>query len=269
MDINDFRGMRRGTSLFALSKKDAALLNAIEQRNGRKERALLLLHGFTSTPAVFRTMLPSLVFYDTVICPILPGHAENLEAFANAKAEHWFNTAKQACEALIAEFKHVDVLGLSLGGLLACHLSNCFNIQHLYLLAPALDLYISPERTLKLAKALKWLGFKEIRGQSGDLFTNEQWEIAYRKLPLNAVIEIAKLIKEFSFISPTCPTDVFLGSHDKVVDSKRVAERFANLSNVAIHWLHHSAHVIPLDGDTEIILNCMKKYRNLPDLTIA
>lgn len=260
MNIDDFRAMRRGIPLFALDKKDAAILAPIERRSGEKKRALLLLHGFTSTPAVFRVMLPSFSFYDAVICPVLPGHADNLQAFAQVKAEAWLTTAVQSCELLVNEFEQVDVLGLSLGGILACYLSNQFKLHHLYLLAPALDLRLPIEKILKLARLLTCLGFQEVRGLSGDLFTNQHCEIAYRKLPLTAIIEIFNLIKQFSFNLPDCPTDVFLGCHDKVVASWRVAARFANQEHVTIHWLSNSAHVIPLDGDIENIIACMKEH---------
>ncbi|KTD18043.1 alpha/beta hydrolase [Legionella jordanis] len=263
MNIDDLRGMRRGIHLFALSKEDLPLLAAIDRRNGNNERALLLLHGFTSTPAVFRAMVPSFSFYDAIVGPVLPGHADSVEAFANTKAISWLNTAEEACKLLLSEFKEVDVLGLSLGGLLACHLASHFNLHHLYLLAPALDLHLSAQKAIKLAKILSRLGFKEVRGAAGDLFTDEHWEIAYRKLPLSSVLEIINLINTFSFSAPTCPTDVFLGCHDKVVDSQRVAERFKDVDNAKIHWLKNSAHVIPLDGDTESIIACMKENQRL------
>lgn len=259
MDIDDFRCMRRGVSLSTLNKNEVSLLAPINNRNGQQKRALLLLHGFTSTPAVFRAMLPSLSLYDAIVCPVLPGHADSLKTFATVKAEAWIATAEQACELLIKEFEQVDVLGLSLGGVLACHLSSRFPLHHLYLLAPALDLKLPVDKVLKLAKFLDWLGFQEVRGFAGNLYTDQYCEIAYRKLPIRSVIEIFSLVKQFPFIPPNCPTDVFLGCHDKVVSSWQVAARFANKENVSIHWLNNSAHVLPLDGDIQTIIACMAK----------
>ncbi|KTD22732.1 lipase [Legionella lansingensis] len=262
MQIDDFRGMRRGIPVFTLNKEDTSILAPIDRRGRQREHALLLLHGFTSTPAVFRAMLPSFSFYDAIICPMLPGHGESIETFAKTKASAWFAVAEQSCERLLREYKHVDVLGLSLGGILACHLGNRFDLNYLYLLAPAFDLNLPlPELSnlLKLVKFLNWLGFREIRGLAGDLYTNLHCEIAYRKLPLSSIMELLTLIQQFPFALPKCPTDVFLGCHDKVVASLRVAERFADQPSVTIHWLSNSAHVIPLDGDTESIIGRMKR----------
>ena len=259
MNIDAFRCMRRGIQLFSLTKQDLSLLAPINQRNNKNQRALLLLHGFSSTPAVFRYLLPSLSGYDAIICPALPGHADNLDAFAQAKASDWLSAVERICADLSKEFKQVDVMGLSIGGLLACHLSHQFKLNHLYLLAPALDLHLAIHRNLRLAKALNWLGFSKLRSAAGNMVSNQHCEISYRQLPIPTVIEVLTLIQQFQFSAPTCPTDLFLGCHDAIVETWRVAARFADKDNIRIHWLANSAHVIPLDGDLDIIAACVQQ----------
>ncbi len=260
MNIDAFRYMRRGIHLSTLDHEDSFLLAPIEQRNDKSHRALLLLHGFSSTPAVFRLILPSLVlYYDAVYCPVLAGHADNLDAFAKTKASDWFSQTEQVYDRLANQFTRIDVMGLSLGGILACHLGSCVNLHHLYLLAPALDLQLGLNNAIKLAKTLNWLGFRKIRAAAGDLYTSQNSELAYRQLPLPTIIELLTLIQQFQFIPPTCPTDLFLGCHDQVVSSWRVADRFADNANINIHWLANSAHVLPLDGDQEKIVSCVKQ----------
>jgi carboxylesterase len=259
MNIDAFRYMRHGMQLFTLNKQDSSLLAPINQGGDKTQRALLLLHGFSSTPAVFRNLLPSLADYDAVICPVLVGHADNIEAFAKVKARDWVAQAEETCELLINKFAQVDVMGLSLGGLLACHLTTYLAVNHLYLLAPALDLQFTLNKTLKLTKILNCLGFRRIRGYAGNLHHSEHCEIAYRQLPLTTIIEMLSLVQQFQFSPPTCPTDLFLGCHDKVVASWRVADRFASRDNINIHWLPNSAHVLPLDGDLEKIIHCVKQ----------
>lgn len=256
--------MRQGAHLFELTKKEISLLAPINQQNGKKRRALLLLHGFGSSPAVYRFLLPFLSCYDAVICPVLPGHAEDLESFSKITRNDWLLAVEQQCEMLQRQFNSVDVMGLSLGGLLACHLSQRFTLNHLYLLAPAIDLRLPLNKILKLFKVLKWLGFNQLRSTAGNLYASKHCEIAYRKLPLSSLIEILTLIKQFHFSPPSCPTDVFLGRHDKVVASELVAARFAHKKNITIHWLAHSAHVLPLDTDMETIAQCVQKQFQLP-----
>lgn len=259
MNLDDFRCMNRGIQLALVQNKDAKLLQEFSKRGKGRHKALLLIHGFTSTPAVFRHFTGALNGYDAIIAPVLPGHGASVEQFSQVKAADWLAHMEEVCAALTSEFAEVDVVGLSLGGLLACHLSHHFNLHHLYLLAPCLDLQLALPGSLKLAKVLNSLGFRRLRSAAGNLVTTEHCEIAYRQLPIPAVIEILTLVKEFEFVLPRCPTDVFLGCYDKVVDSRKVAARFANCANITVHWLSKSAHVIPLDEDIAQILACIQK----------
>lgn len=263
INLDDFRFLRRGQQLSIVNKKDAGLLSQITihqaKSESQKQRALLLVHGFSSSPAVFRALLPSFSDYDAVVAPVLPGHAANLDAFAAVKARDWLLTVEESYLSLKQEFRQVDVMGLSLGGILACHLSARFQLDHLYLLAPALDLHLAINKIILLARGLHWLGFKKVRSLAGDLFTSDFCEIAYRQLPLTTIIEILTFINRFEFSMPSCPTDVFLGRHDNVVASEHVAERFANEASIRVHWLDNSAHVLPLDGDIAKIIACVKK----------
>jgi carboxylesterase len=258
MNIDDFRYMRRGVQLEALLPEFAHLVDPIDQRGNKRERAILLLHGFSSTPAVYRDLIPKLSHYDAIVCPVLPGHGESIVAFSKVTAADWIGAAEKLCESLIAEYEHVDVLGLSLGGLLACHLSTRFSLHHLYLLAPALNLKSNVNWMLCYGRVLYMLGFKYLRNRSGNLWTDTYGELAYRQLPVGTILELLHYINTFPFKIPNCPTDLFLGQYDAVVDSKKVAKRFAQASNVNIHWLSNSAHVLPLDGDVDEIVKCIE-----------
>lgn len=259
MNIDDFRCMREGIVLSTLHVKETELVPGfVNYYSPNKNRALLLLHGFSSTPAVFRHFLPILSqYYDAIIAPALPGHGKDLLSFSTIKATDWLDKIEKTCGELTQEFKEIDVLGLSLGGLLACHLAKLFSLRYLYLLAPALDLHLNLSKKLKLAQVLNSLGFNYLRSKAGNLHQSNHYEIAYRKLPISTIIEVLTLIKQFNFTLPSCPTHLFLGCHDRVVDSTRVATRFTDCPHINIHWLANSAHVLPLDGDSQIIIDCI------------
>ena len=257
MNIQDFRFMWQGKLMAPLLEQQANLLAPIDIRGKGRNRGLLLLHGFSSSPAVFRAMLPKLTMYDAIVCPVLLGHAESMAQFSNAKLDDWLRAAETACGELLQDYKAVDVIGLSLGGLLACHLSQRFKLNHLYLLAPSLSLQMNVPANLLLARSLHYLGFRFLRNLGGDIHTNGHQELCYRQLPIASIIEILTLIKSFKFVPPSCPTDLFLGRFDAVVHSPLVAERLANLPNATTHWLENSAHVLPLDGDMEAIVACI------------
>ena len=259
MNINDFRFMRKGKQMQLLTPADAHLLQPIDRRSTLKNRALLLLHGFTSTPGVYREMLPLLSMYAAIVCPALPGHADSIVSFNNVKAAEWVTASEQVCQSLIQEYQAVDVLGLSLGGLLGCHLSTRFNLNHLYLLAPALALPINIPLLLWYGRILSVMGIKYLRNRAGNLHTQRSRELAYRLLPVHAATELLTLIQDYKFDPPSCPADLFLGRWDTVIDSMTIAKAFENFPHTQIHWLENSAHVIPLEEDISAIITCIEK----------
>jgi len=259
MNSNDFRYIWRGKQLGSLSQQELTLLEPGERRNGKTNKALLLLHGFSSSPAVYRYLIPQIKNYDAIISPLLSGHGDSIQTFSQAKAADWLLSAETSCQRLINEFQQVDVLGLSLGGLLACELSRRFQLNHLYLLAPALKLHMSTKRMLKLARFLKKTGFIQLRNGAGNIISKEHAEIAYRRLPITTITEMLILADEYQWVPPNCPVDLFLGQDDLVVDSKKVEALFSPLANTTIHWLTHSAHVLPLDNDLDKIVECINK----------
>jgi carboxylesterase len=257
MNINDFRYIRQGQQLSDLHPTETLLLNPLNQHSNKRERALLVLHGFASSPAVYRFLIPEIKQYDAIICPVLPGHADSIDNFSLIKAEDWLHAAHNIGELLITQYKKLDVLGLSLGGLLACELSKQFNLNHLYLLAPALKVHIKVTRMIYTARVLNCLGFVHLRNAAGNILNTEHAEITYRKLPLTTIIEMLHLIQDFHWTPPDCPTDVFLGRNDLVVNSEAVEQLFRPLANTHIHWLRNSAHILPLDNDLHEIIQCI------------
>lgn len=263
MNINDFRYMRQGKQLRGLEPAEAPLLQPIRQYNQKTERALLVLHGFSSSPAVYRSILPKIKKYDAIICPTLPGHGDSIDAFSQFTAANWLDASRTLCDELVNKYRKVDVLGLSLGGLLACELSKQFNLNHLFLLAPALSLRMHIAPVLKMTRVFKSLGFIHLRNAAGNLLNEQLAEITYRKLPLATIIEMLQLVLNYQWIAPTCPVDLFLGAHDEVVCSKSVAQLFQPLANARIHWLKNSAHVLALDNDLNEIIECINTVSSL------
>ena len=70
------------------------------------------------------------------------------------------------------------------------------------------------------------------------------------------------MIKDFNFLAPNCPTDLFLGSHDTVVNSVKVANIFKNIANCKTTWLKDSSHVLPLDNDVDKIIGKIKENQD-------
>ncbi len=257
INAHDFCYMWRGKVQGWLQKEDIYRIKPFHMTRTGNDKALLMLHGFSSTPAQFRLFIPALTEYDALVGPALPGHATNLADFATVNADDWLSAVELNCHELMQQYRSVDIIGLSLGGLLACHLASKFPVHRLYLLAPALKLAANLRRILPFAPWLSRLGLHQIRNRSGSLRTSSHNELGFSKLPLHSIIEVHSLIEKFSFTPPSCPIDVFLGRYDTIIDGKAIAAQFAPLPDTRVHWLNNSSHLLTLDNDVDEIITCL------------
>jgi len=256
LKIQDFCFMRQGKILQDLTSEEANLLQSVTIKTDANENALLMLHGFGSSPAVYRYMLPHLsTSYDALFCPLLPGHGYNIENFRNVRATDWLSYVEHIYDELSVQYKNIDVLGLSLGGLLACHLAQTKNVRHVYLLAPALALKTIPVITYPLIQALIYLQIKQIPNRGGNILNKTHGELTFRQLPMTSIREIFQLVRTFKLQPFTARTTIFLGGEDSVIDNHKVLNLIKTLPHGDIHWLENSAHVLPLDNDVHTMID--------------
>lgn len=258
MNIQDFSWLSQGKIKRPMLENDITIASPIEIRSEARQRAILLLHGFASTPGVFRFIIPHLKKYDGIFAPALPGHADSLASFATTTEKDWLDYTALFCKNLSQEYEQVDILGLSLGGLLAYELSQRVTIRRLYLLAPAFFLRLPLRPTLIATHLLRKIGIVRIKNYGGDICNSSHPELSYTYLPLHAITSILRLIQTYHVSPPTCPIDLFLGHYDKVVDNTRLEKLFAPQSLTTIHRLSASAHILPLDNDLKAIIQTLQ-----------
>ena len=86
---------------------------------------VLVLHGFTGNPQSMRPLAEALAAAGfTVDLPLLPGHGTAVEDMVPTRWEDWSGAAEAHFQALAARCDHVAVVGLSMGGALACWLAE-------------------------------------------------------------------------------------------------------------------------------------------------
>lgn len=256
----DFAWMWQGSIKKKFTPDDAHYLNPIMLKQKPGKHAILLIHGFSSTPAVFRTLLSALTEYNAVMIPVLPGHAHSIEQFSQVKATDWITHVEHACESLLRQYEYVDVLGLSLGGILAHHLAKKYAIHRLFLLAPAFFLRFPFNLGPAPAKCLHKLGLSSLQNQGGNIHGTTYHELTYRRLPLPAIMTILDFVYHYELTPVSCPTELFMGKHDAVVNVAKTLDWFKNQSNTNIHLLKQTAHVLPLDADHQHIGEVIKKH---------
>jgi len=102
-------------------------MNTLEPISSRSSSQIgvLLLHGFTGSPASLRPWADHLVDENfSVELPALPGHATNWRDLNRTTWHQWYAAAKLALLKLSQDTEQVYVAGLSMGGALALRLAQ-------------------------------------------------------------------------------------------------------------------------------------------------
>lgn len=84
----------------------------------------LVLHGFTGTPASVYGVASALAGAGFAVeAPLLPGHGTSMDDLLDKRWDDWSGAAREAYERLASRCDRIVVVGLSMGGTLACWLA--------------------------------------------------------------------------------------------------------------------------------------------------
>ena len=224
--------------------------------DGRSSVGVLVLHGFTGSPASVRPWAEHLNREGyAVAVPLLPGHCTRWQELNQHTYADWYGEAERAFEKLQSECEQVFVAGLSMGAFIGLNLAveKGRDVAGLMLVNPAIH---SERKDIKLLPVLKRLvpAFPAI---GNDIKKPGMDERAYPKTPLKA---IHSLILEWKVLRPrlaeiTQPLLVFRSREDHVVDpsSGRIIMSTVSSRDLEERVLEESYHVATLDNDAETI----------------
>lgn len=226
------------------------------------DRGVLLIHGFTGSPAEMGLLGESLHKEGyTVIAPRLCGHGTSVEEMANTKWPHWYSSVEDAYHMLKGICSSIAVVGLSMGGLLALKLGREYQIEKVVSLSTAL--FISDKRLhmLPLYRMFRDYAPKK-RKKYADI--PEKYTVCYDLTPLRCVGSLLELIQQVDELLPTVTSELLImqGRQDHTVQPRsaqyiydRVASKEKN-----IVWLEESGHVITIDIEREQVFTEVSKF---------
>ncbi len=82
--------------------------------------AVLMVHGIFGSPLQFRNLAQAMREQGfSVMAILLPGHGGSAKAFSKANTKHWQQAVRSAADFLRQRYRHVFMIGHSMGGLLA------------------------------------------------------------------------------------------------------------------------------------------------------
>ncbi|MDE7384855.1 MAG: alpha/beta fold hydrolase [Anaeroplasmataceae bacterium] len=98
-------------------------------------KALICLHGLLSTKADYNQISYVLKEdYDTIACYDLPGHGYNTLKYNTPTIKRFL---LDIYDSLAVKHNRIDVIGYSMGGVMACYLQSVRKIDKMVLLAPS------------------------------------------------------------------------------------------------------------------------------------
>jgi carboxylesterase len=122
---------------------------------GANSHGVLLLHGFGDTPqtlGLLATYLHAAGF--GVRAPLLPGHGRSVHAFVQSRRGQWVEFARDELTSFRRRYSSVSLVGLSMGGAIACLLAAEHpDLRALALIAP----YLGMRPSYKAVSVASWL----------------------------------------------------------------------------------------------------------------
>ncbi len=220
--------------------------------------AVLLLHGFTSTPASMTPWAAHLAADGfRVRVPLLPGHGTSWKNMNRTRWTDWYAEVSRALDDLLILGQPVFVAGLSMGGCLALRLAEerPRDVSGLMLVNPSV---LDPAKRLFAAPVLKHL-IGSVAGIKSDIKKPGVVEEGYDRVPLRALDSLRRLWKvtRADLGRVRCPVVVHRSAVDHVVPAlsgHTVVQQVASL-DVTEHVLADSYHVAVLDHDAERIFD--------------
>ncbi len=210
----------------------------------------LLFHGFTGGPYELQPLADYLQRRGTLCeVPRLPWHGEDRLDLKSSHWNDWVQAAENHAARMSENYGAFDLVGFSMGGLLASYIAVRYPIRKLVLLNASV-LYVSPGGLLEdLRKRLK----------ARIPLTFNKW----RTTPLRATWQFTRLVKnmkpEISKIK--IPTLICQSEWDQVVHPLSAVYIYSKLiGSSELRWYTKSNHLICLGEDAQRLFRDVTEF---------
>lgn len=220
------------------------------------ETGILLIHGFTGSPASMVPWGRRLAAEGwSVQVPRLPGHGTRWQDMNITRWQDWYAEAERALGELRKTCSSVFVMGMSMGGSLTLRVAEQHgaSIDGIVLVNAAVH---SERRDRHLLPLLQRV-IPAFPGISNDIKKPGQDELAYDKIPLKAAHSLSDLWRNVKADASrvTSPLLMFQSEVDHIVEASNADWIWDNVASTDKERviLRNSFHVATLDHDAPVI----------------
>ena len=229
---------------------------AAEGSGANAKTGIVLVHGFTGSPAAMR---PWAHFLNdrgcTVRVPRLPGHGTKWQDLNEVKWQEWPDRASKDVEELLQKCDRVFVFALSMGGATSIQVAHRFGdrIAGLVFVNPMI---VIKGPAIKFAPLVAILTPK-MKAVGGDIKRPGVSEWSYNALPTKGVLQLNKMLKDSRAKLPEIkvPFMIFHSKDDHVLPVYNTDIYMAEIGSAQKQRIEltNSYHVATIDYDQDII----------------
>ncbi len=220
---------------------------------------VLLLHGFTGSPAELRMLAHALHAEGYgVEVPLLVGHGTQLEDLMQIEPRQWLEQIDVLVNRLHDQGQRVVVAGLSLGSILALQAGMRHpDIEAVIAYSPPI---VSGDPRALIAPLLARL-LPSVPRPAEDFVDPRTAERiwTYGRWPSRCSVRVLDLIRatRCQLAELQQPLLVLASRRDRVIAARGVEwlRRRVGSEHVALHWLEHSGHVITADAQWRLVVD--------------
>lgn len=229
---------------------------------GSNGQGVLLIHGYTGTPAEMRLLGEHLQREGyTVLGVRLPGHGTVPQELNETSWQEWYAEVEQGFYRLQQQCSKVMVAGLSMGGLLA--MVAAVRLPAAKAVFMAAPIFVQDWRA-PLLPLLKYF-IHYLKKKKRNYFTAEKYNIAYNVMPvkpLSSLFALTKFCKEEILPQITIPCLVMQSTVEHTVKPSSASYIYEHLGSrdKYLVWYKRSGHILTLDVEREDVFKTISEF---------
>ena len=234
------------------------------ETNKGSKTGILLIHGFTNTTYELKKLIDFLTEQKYhVIADNLPGHGTSVRECNSTTYQDWIDHVEKRMAYLSSHCDNIFVCGISMGALLAMHLSVVFPINGLISAAPVLE-FNKPFKVHILNPIFCRL-FKS-RLKKYEFNKGQKIYYGYNRWPLIALNQVRKLsshVNKNVLHQITCPSLLIHSKedHTSIFNNYSLMKRYIQAEEISSMIVDKSTHnIFDCDVEKELIQDRINQF---------